>query len=174
MSDESLRARIGQLEARVTACEDEREIRELIARYGILGDVCRDAEWVALFAEDGAMDVRLAGLGGMPTLLRERSVGREQLREFVSSPEGHHRPGYYGKSMHAQGLNVVVRVRGDEARANSYSLLLQHDGQRIVVLNAANNEWKFRKVAGQWQIVERRCRSVGDDEYVGNIEATLE
>ena len=173
MDDESLNARLEALEARITAYEDERAIRELLARYGILGDVCRDEEWVSLFTDDGVMDVSLAGLHGMPSLLRPRSVGHDELREFVSNPAGHHQPGYYGKCMHAQGLNTVVHVQGTSATANSYSLLLKHDGEHLVLLNAANNEWKLRKEGGTWHIEERRCRSVGDEQYVGNIESTL-
>jgi hypothetical protein len=173
MDEACLNARLEALEARVAGYEDERAIRELLARYGILGDVCRDDECLSLFTDDGVTDVSLAGLGGMPSLLQPRSIGHDQLREFVSNPAGHHQPGYYGKCMHAQGLNTVVHVQGTSATANSYSLLLKHDGERLVLLNAANNEWKFRKEGGTWRIQERRCRSVGDDEYVGNIESTL-
>lgn len=172
MTDYAAAERIAELEARVARIEDERAIRELIARYGILGDICRDEDWVALFAEDGAMNVRLEGVERMPTLLAEFVQGHDRLREFVSNPEGHHRRDYYGKCMHAQGLNTVIRIDHDDAVANSYSFLLQSKPDGIALLNASNNQWRFRRTDGQWRIVERRCRSIGHADYVGNIDAT--
>src|SRR4051812_23545510 len=111
---EQLEARIRKLEARVEELEDERAIRELLARYGYNADNCRDEAYLALFTEDGAMNLSSAQYAGMP-----RWEGQAALKAFITDPKVHHRPGFYGNSMHMQGNNMVSHISGDTAVVNS-------------------------------------------------------
>ena len=52
-------ARLEALEARVQELEDERAIRELLARYGYTADTCKDEAFVDLYTEDGTMKLSL-------------------------------------------------------------------------------------------------------------------
>jgi hypothetical protein len=166
MAEEDLLARIARLEARVQELEDERAIRELLARYGFNADCCRDEAYVDLYADDGAIEVS----AGPNTF---RCEGKEQIRAFIKDPDGHSSPGFYGKAMHLQGNNVVVHLRGDEATVNSYSVVFKGDESMTpTLLTAGNNQWALRKVEGEWLIVERRRRNVGDPRYPGNLDAT--
>jgi hypothetical protein len=166
MADSDLLARIAKLEARIEELEDERAIRELLARYGYNADCCRDEAYVELYTDDGAIEVS----AGDNTF---RCEGHEQIRGFITDPKGHSAPGFYGKAMHAQGNNVVVHIRGDEATVNSYSIVLRGDGSMTPsLLTAGNNQWEMRKVDGKWLIKERRRRNLGDDRWTTNLDAT--
>jgi hypothetical protein len=166
MAESDLLARIAKLEARIEELENERAIRELLARYGFNADCCRDEAYIDLYAEDGAIEVS----SGDDTF---RCEGKDQIRGFITDPKGHSAPGFYGKAMHVQGNNVVSHIRGDEATVNSYSIVFHGDGSMTPkLLTAGNNQWELRKVGGRWLIKERRRRNVGDDRYINNLDAT--
>jgi hypothetical protein len=166
MAESDLIARIAKLEARIEELENERAIRELLARYGFNADCCRDEAYVDLYTDDGAIEVS----AGANTF---RCEGKAEIRGFITDPNGHSRPGFYGKAMHMQGANVVTHIRGDEATVNSYSVVLTGDGSMTPsLLTAGNNQWEMRKVDGEWLIKERRRRNLGDDRYTGNLDAT--
>ena len=52
-----LEARIEALEARVLELEEDRAIRDLLARYGFTADTCQDEAFVELYTSDGRMKV---------------------------------------------------------------------------------------------------------------------
>lgn len=169
MADSELLARVAKLEARIEELENEREIRELLARYGFNADCCRDDEYIELYTENGAIDLTTGG-GGI-----RRWQGKDELRKFISDPNAHHAPGFYGHAMHMQGNNVVIKIEDGEAVVNSYSIVLQGDGTSApVFFSAGNNQWRMRKVDGRWLIEERRRRHIGDDRYIHNLDGTPE
>jgi len=162
-----LEAKIKKLEVRMTEAEDERAIRELLARYGYTADVCKDKEYVDLFTEDGVMDTVTQSYQGNP-----RWEGKMRIAEFIADPKGHHLPDKYGKRMHVQGNNVACHIKGDEAVVNSYSIVLLRKGDQVVLDGAGNNQWKMKKIAGKWYFRERRRRLVGGPGYHQNLDAT--
>jgi hypothetical protein len=166
-----LLARVGALENRVRELEDERAIRELLARYGYHADACRDEAYLALFTEDGAYDISMGAFhSAYPEIVRFE--GKDRLREFIKDPEAHARPDYYGKSLHVQGNNLVVHLDGDHAVANSYSIVLRL-GERGTYLHAAGtNQWTLERHDGQWRIKERRRREMGHPGTDENLSAT--
>jgi SnoaL-like domain len=173
MTDSSLETRLAALELRVQELEDERDIRELLSRYGFNADACRDEAYVNLYTDDGSMDLVVGegdAYGTGPRVWR----GKDQLRSFIEDPEAHHKPGFYGRAMHVQGNNVVCHIHGDEATVNSYSLVLNRDGDQVALMSAGNNQWQLRKVDGAWLIVERRRRHMGGEGYIENLDATAE
>jgi hypothetical protein len=183
MKDEQdVEARLAELELTVTALkarigelEDDRAIRDLLARYGYNADSCRDDAYIALYTDDGSIVLTgaqaSAAHGGKGTVSWH---GKEELRSFISDPNGHHRAGYYGNYMHLQGNNLVTHIVGDEAVANSYSVVFVGEGDGVKLLSAGNNQWQLRKVDDQWLIKERRRSQVGDDHYISNLDATPE
>lgn len=57
MNTDDLVAHIAELERRLEVAEDDRAIRQLLARYGFNADtVGRGAAYVSLYTEDGAID----------------------------------------------------------------------------------------------------------------------
>jgi hypothetical protein len=170
MTQQDLEARIAKLEARIVELEDDRAIRELLARYGFNADGCRDREYVELYTEDGVMDLSTGGRSGYVGVVRWE--GKKQLWEFITDPKGHHLPGFYGNAMHIQGNNVVTHIKGDEAVVNSYSIVLRGDGADAKLYSAGNNQWRLKKVGGKWLFKERRRRQIGDPDYTKNLDAT--
>ena len=166
-----LHVRLAALEARVQELEDDRAIRDLLARYGFTADNCQDEAFVALYTEDGHIKVaaneRARANFGVGEWIEYEN--REGVRAFITHPKGHHSPALYGKSMHLQGNNLVTYIAGDEAVASGYQVAIAvgDDGPRV--LSAGNNEWQLQRVDGDWLIKERRGAYLGDDKFTTNL-----
>lgn len=169
---EDLEARLARLEARVRELEDDRAIRDTLARYGFTADGCKDEAFVELYTEDGAIRTARGARGGKDFSGEGWTewLGRDGIRKFITHPQGHHRPELYGKSMHLQGNNLVTEIDGDEAVARSYQVAIAADDNGVRVLSAGNNTWQLRRVDGQWLIKERRGAYLGDDKFVSNVD----
>jgi hypothetical protein len=166
-----IEARLAALEARVQELEDDRAIRELLARYGFTADNCKDEEFVNLFTDDGVMNLTASGdtdRDGKGVILWR---GKDELLKFITDPGNHQRPGRYGKWMHVTADNLVTHVNGDEAIANSYSVVFLGEGG-VQLVSAGNNQWHLQRVDGRWLIKERRRRQLGDEYYTANLDAT--
>lgn len=166
----ALLQRLEYAESRLQALEDEREIRELLSRYGHHADAARDQAYVDLFTLDGAIDISMGGDGDYAQGLRFE--GTEALWKFITDPKGHHRPGFYGNSMHVQNTNTVVRVDGDDAVAVTYSILIQQVDGEVRIVGAGTNRWTFRRVDERWLISERRRRELGHPDTDRNLSLT--
>jgi hypothetical protein len=172
-SIEELSLIIKDLESRVRVCEDEREIRELLSRYGYNADCCRDEEYVALWTDDASYDLSL-----IMTDSTERNEtthswrGKDGMRDLITDPNGHQRPGFYGYSMHVSGVNLVIHIDGDDAVANSYSLLYKEEEGAIRLISAGSNEWTLRRVDGTWLIKGRTRSQTGTTSFATRLSAT--
>ena len=166
----ALETRLSTLEARLAALEDEREIRELLARYGYYADAPLDEEYFALFTEGCVMDVS-SGRGDDPyEVLRWEGLAR--MREFHAVRTAVHDNGFYGRSFHVQGNNLAVVVDGDDGVANGYSFIFHQDGSTLRLLSASLNAWKFRRVEGRWKIQERKRRMAGAPDAAEVLRAS--
>jgi hypothetical protein len=167
---QDMSARVAALEKRLRDLEDEREIRELLSRYGYYADACLDDEYYALFTDDCAMDVS-SGRDPDPYEV-VRWEGQDAMREFMRVRTAGHGTGFAGRSLHMQGNNHSVAVHGDTAVAGGYSFILHQDGPQIKLVSASINEWQLRRVKGRWQIVERKRRMVGSPDTAEVLRAT--
>lgn len=147
------------LEARLRELEDDRDIRELLARYGYYADAPLDEEYFGLFTDDCVMDVS-AGRGEDPYEI-VRWEGLAEMRRFLSERTAQHDNGFYGRSFHVQGNNLAVKVTGDDAVANGYSFIFHQDGPTLKLLSASLNAWAFRREDGRWKIRTRKRRMAG-------------
>ena len=142
--------RIEQLERRLRALEDEREIRELLSRYSFGADVYRGESWVSLWTDDGLYD-----LG--PSVSYQ---GRDELMELITGPG---MPPARHAQHHTEGP-LVVRVDGDGAVVEGYSITYVNRGAVNEVWNMGFSRWILRREGGQWRIAARHRREVGTDE----------
>ncbi len=167
----ALEARLAALEARVKELEDDRAIRDLLARYGFTADNCQDEAFVQLYTEDGRIKVAANANArknfGVDEWIEYQD--HEGIRAFITHPKGHHSPTLYGKSMHLQGNNLVTDISGDEAVVSGYQVAIAVDDAGTRVLSAGNNEWHLRRVDGEWRIKERRGAYLGDDKFTTNL-----
>lgn len=159
MPSDDLAARVAALEARLQELEDDRAIRQLLARYGFHADLGRSDAYVELYTEDGAIDSGAS----------RRWEGRDDLRQFITNPQGH--KSIEGRCLHLQGNNLVTHIQGDAAVAESYSVVLvrEDDGLRLFACNV--NRWTLRKVEGHWKIRERLIRSPGTGGFTEVLAA---
>ena len=163
-------ARLAELEKRLAALEDEREIRELLSRYGYYADACLDDDFFRLFTDDCAMDVSSGREPDPYEVLRWE--GQAAMREFLSVRTAGHGEGFAGRSLHMQGNNLAIALHGDAAIASGYSFILHQDGPQIRLKSASINEWHLRRVEGRWMIVERKRRMVGAPDTADVVRAS--
>ncbi len=153
--------RIKKLEDRITELEDDREIRELLARYGFNADGGRDQSYVDLYTDDGVVNIGTtvaygAGYDGIV-----RFDGKKEIMRFITDGNAH--KAIQGRCMHVQGNNLATVIDGDGARAYSYSIVLLKvtpDSESLVLRSAGYNEWLLKKVDGRWHIQERIRRAI--------------
>jgi len=151
---DELLARIEALEARQRALEDELEIRDLLARYGIYADVGDREGFVGLFTADGGMELHGGEHSGTYPPVVEWE-GAEALREFIGDPRVHMR--IEGRCMHLPTVNLRTRIDGDRAVAETCSLVIVDEDGRKVLYEAGFTRWRLRREDGHWKI-ERRIR----------------
>jgi hypothetical protein len=156
---QTLSDRLAALEERLAELEDEKAIRELLARYGYYADATLDDEYFALFTEDCVMDVSSGREPDPYAVIRWE--GLAEMKKFLAVRTAGHGDDFAGRSLHMQGNNQAVTVRGHEATATNYSFVLQQVGLETKLVSASVNEWHFRKAEGRWRVVQRKRRMVG-------------
>lgn len=159
---------LADLARRISELENERAIRELLARFGYVMDFGSVEEFVDLFTLDGAIDISMGASYGEHAV-SERWEGSERLREFLVDPEDRWDKTWYGNVMHVQGNNLEITITGDQALATGYALsVISRDGS-LSIMGASANRWQLKEVQGRWRIKERKHRAVGHDEYAAMV-----
>jgi hypothetical protein len=155
-----LKREVELLKTRVRELEDDREIRELLARYGFLADQGLDEEFVGLFTDDGEMELTAPGV-------RDKVVGwrgHDGLLSFITGQDHKTDPHLVkaeGRRMHGQGNNLRTYIDGDVAVAESYSLVLTKGEDGKIDLDGGSNRWTLHRVDGRWKIRKRMRRGMG-------------
>ncbi len=172
-SIEELSLAMEKLERRVRECEDERAIRELLSRYGYNADGRRDEEYVALWTDDATyeLSVVMTENDHVEEMIRTWH-GKDGMRDLITDPNGHSRPGFYGHTMHVSDVNLVIHLEGDNAVATSYSLLYKEVEGVVHLISAGSNEWNLRRIDGQWFIQGRRRSQLGSTNFAHQLRAT--
>jgi SnoaL-like domain len=156
VAEEDLAARIAHLEARVEQLEDEKAIRDLLTHYSFGADLFRGSAWVDLWTEEGVYDLYSGGQNGPPI----RHAGSAELMQLITGPGMPPE----GRSQHHTDGPVIVRIEGDRAFVEGYSITLVNRPTGNEVWNMGFSSWILQKVDGRWRIVERLRREVGDPE----------
>jgi len=155
--DSGAGARLRELSDRVDALEAEREIRELLDRYGWHADHGDHAAWVDLFTADGTLTL-LGGAPARPEAGTLRWSGPGELAAFIGSDL--HRA-IEGRCMHLPALDLRITLDGDRATAEGCSLVVVHEDGRLVLHGAGFTRWDLRREDGRWRIHERARTAVG-------------
>lgn len=133
------------LEDRLRRLEDERDVARIVAAYGPLVDT-GNPRVADLWLEDGVYDVDELLMEGAPAVAA--MVRSQPHQAFVA--EG---------CAHFQGPVDVV-VRGDEASAVGYSLMLVHEEQGFRLRRATANHWQLVRTAEGWRVARRTSRKL--------------
>jgi len=132
--------------ADVAALLDERAVLGVLARCAHALDRHDVDAWVDTFAPDGTFEVVVAD---GPRLHREE--GHAELTAWMQgAPPG-------GQRLHLLG-DPLVTLTGDEARVESYWVLLERDTDRRPALGAFGRySDRLVKRDGQWRLAARRA-----------------
>lgn len=150
MTEQALRA----LEQRVRRLEDERDVARVVASYGPLVDT-GNAAAAELWLEDGVYDV--------DELLME---GAAAVASMVTSQA--HQAFVAGGCAHFQGP-VDVAVRGDQADAVGYSLMLVHDSEGFQLRRVTANHWRLTRTSQGWRVARRTSRKLDGSEAARQV-----
>jgi len=125
---------------------EERAILNVLHQYCHAMDYGLDAEWVAVFADDGVFDVRKPT--GETMNLR---TGRDQLATYIASyPKP---PASYNKHF---CMDPMIKLDGDEAIVSSYFLALRNEEDGKPALGSFGRFTdRLRKIDGEWRIANR-------------------
>jgi len=138
------------LEQRVQALEDEREIREIIIKYGEYLDARDYAGYASQFASNG---VWTGGFGS--------ATGPAEIEAMLKKNLGVPEAGFINKDNFHLNTTIVVHVDGDKATARSrYLFMTRSDENRPVPLLAGRYFDEFVRENGQWKIFRRTTHGV--------------
>jgi hypothetical protein len=161
-----------ELRKAVFRLEAERDCASLLAKYGFYCDHGEREKWIALFTEDGVIDLLMHYGEDLtqpnPESWRQtRFVGHDGLRELIYSDVA---AAIVGRSQHQIGGPPALFRLLDPSTAMmwTYSVVYVKDMRdpRPVVQyqNHAMNRWTFRRLDGHWLISENLRRSMGNPE----------
>ncbi len=161
---DSLEARLAKLEGAIAQMQDERAIRDLIARYAINTDAGRLEEFLAVWTEDGIEEIEFQG-----KVLRW--AGKSEIRAWRTGLLEQKRA-QPNNRMHVHGNDLIIHINGSEATANSYTFGLGLEAGKVSVTSHGAVRWTFRKINGQWLIKEKKVREMNSAEFRELLAAT--
>jgi hypothetical protein len=151
-------ARIEALEARMRQLEDELQIRDLLGLYGLYADVGDHDAFVDQFTADGAIEIHGGDHSGTYGAVEEWR-GTAALHEFISDPRVHMQ--IEGRCMHIPTANLRTSIHGDEATAESCSLVIVAEDGKKVLYEAGFTRWNLRREGDRWRIHRRVRYGIG-------------
>lgn len=143
--------RLGALEARLRAAEDQLEILQLLNSYGPLVDSGESRAAAALWTEGGGYNFSGGISGGV------RIVAPQDLVAMYET-EGH--KGLVNTGCSHLTATPRIFVSGDSAEAVGYSYVVLKEGERWYLWRAAINHWKLARTPEGWRIAERYNRAL--------------
>ncbi len=140
------------LEKRVALLEDERAIRELIARYAFYADLAYGKRYIGVYTEDAAFDLPSGRYEGHHSLYHDFFISRVTDR-------------WPGRMQHWPVGPMTFKVEGDTADVRGYSMNVgRNEAGENVVRTISVNHWTFARQDGEWLIKERILRACGSVE----------
>jgi uncharacterized protein (TIGR02246 family) len=138
------------LEKRVQQLEDEKQIREVVIRYGEYLDARDYAGYASLFAKDG---VWTGGFGS--------ATGPAAIQTMLEKNLGKPEVGFINKQNFHLDTTIVVDVHGDTATAHSrYMFFTTSADTRPSPTLAGRYFDQFVRENGQWKIKSRTSHGV--------------
>lgn len=142
------------LEERIQALEDKQAIHQLIMSYPLAVD-SRSLDFVkAVWSEDGTFD-RGAADPKQHSGSFEGVYGVEAILKEVSSPQL--QAGREGGLCHVMTA-PQIELRGDEAAATGYTMMVVRDGDDFRLRRPTANRWDLVRAGTGWKIMRRTLR----------------
>lgn len=142
--------RVAALAQQVQRLQDEKEIREVVIRYGEYLDARDYAGYASLFASDG---VWTGGFGS--------ATGPAAIQEMLEKNLGKPEEGFINKANFHLNTTVVVAVDGDTAKVRSrYMFFTASPDNRPLPALAGRYVDEFVRENGAWKIKARTSHGV--------------
>jgi len=135
---------------RIQRLEDEAEIRNLLASYGLATDGGSVEATANIFAEDCHIDIDGAAF----------MEGRDQARGIVSSPLHQE---IMPNSAHIMGP-FHITWDGETAIATGYATVYLKEDGAVKIWRQSYGRWELVRRDGRWQVLRRTSRSTGRDD----------
>jgi 3-phenylpropionate/cinnamic acid dioxygenase small subunit len=123
--------------------DDRFKIHDLFARYMRAVDNWNEAELLACFTEDGALETPI--LGG-------RFVGREGQRQFVANG----RKSREGRQSRHLFTNLEVEITGERAHARAYLIVTSTKDGKTGIFGTGSYDCLLNKIDGRWLFSDRK------------------
>lgn len=155
---EAVEQRLQELEHRLRVVEDRASIADLIAQYGPIVDSGEGKHLRNLWSAEGTYRVGEEYVFTAEELsaLTELSAHQEYLTRgcahFLSAP--------------------TIEVRGDEAVAVNYSVVLMREGESWVADRVSANRWNLQRTTGGWRVIDRSNALLDGGQRAREILAT--
>lgn len=151
----SIEDRLAALEARLQAAEDHLEILNLLNTYGPLVDSATGGPAGELWVKGGGYNFTVPGGG------TNRLEAPDEIAGMYSWP-GH--LDLVNTGCAHLTATPKISVKGDEAEAVGYSVVILREEDRWFLWRAAVNHWTLRRTADGWRIIERFNRALNGSE----------
>lgn len=161
----STEQRLAALEARLQKAEDHLEILNLLNTYGPLVDSATADPAGALWVEGGGYNFTVPEGG------EKRLVAPDEIAGMYSWP-GH--VDLVRTGCAHLTATPKISVKGDEAEAVGYSVVILREDDRWFLWRAAVNHWTLRRTEAGWRIVERFNRALnGSEESLATMRKVI-
>jgi hypothetical protein len=138
------------LASRVQALEDEKEVKEVLVKYGEYLDARDYKGYAGLFASDGVWS------GGFGTY-----TGPAAIEAMLQKNMGTHEAGYINKDNFHLNTTMVVHVDGNKATARSrYLFVTRTEDNKPNVALAGRYVDELVRENGAWKIKTRKSHGV--------------
>lgn len=138
------------LASRVQALEDEKEVKEVLVKYGEFLDARDYRSYAGLFASDGVWS------GGFGTY-----TGPAAIEAMLEKNMGTHEAGFINKDNFHLNTTMVVHVNGDKATARSrYLFITRSEDNKPTVALAGRYVDELVRENGAWKIKTRKSHGV--------------
>ena len=151
----SIEDRVAALEARLRAAEDHLEILNLLNTYGPLVDSATGGPAGELWVKGGGYNFTKPDGGS------QRLEAPDEVAGMYSWP-GH--LDLVNSGCAHLTATPKISVKGDEAEAVGYSVVILREDDRWFLWRAAVNHWTLRRTDAGWRIVERFNRALNGSE----------
>jgi len=152
----ALESQLAATQARLAVLEDQEAIRECLYRYSFNADVGRSEEWVGTWTPDGVYQVNDVAW-----------AGADRLMDLIASPANLHQT-IENSSLH-NVLNLFIRVEGETAWAEGYSIVVILKDGKYEIWSSAYTNYRFARIDGQWFLTWKERQGVGGPHWGGRV-----
>jgi len=147
------------LKKRIMELEDEKQIRDVLHRYGPAVDSNDPEKTSLIYADDCQVDIDGTWFAN----------GREETKTIVTNDV---HQSILPNCAHIMGP-YVIRIEGEQATASGYATVFVRSDGDVKVWRQSYQCWELVKRGESWQVLKRTSRSTGREDGQALLQAAL-